>query len=83
MATRNRKKKPAGTRPQSITFADAFAGIGGFHLALALAGATLAWACEFDVDAADTYRRNFGSANVSPPSTTSEAGWRREGTWRG
>ncbi len=59
MATRNRKKKPQGTRPKSITFADAFAGIGGFHRALVLAGAVLAWACEFDADAADTYRRNF------------------------
>ncbi len=60
MAKRNRKKMQEGTRLQSITFADAFAGIGGFHRALVLAGAVLAWACEFDADAADTYRRNFG-----------------------
>ncbi len=43
-----------------ITFADLFAGIGGFHRALAQAGATLAWACERDADAAGTHRRNFG-----------------------
>ncbi|MFQ5464049.1 MAG: DNA cytosine methyltransferase [Phycisphaerae bacterium] len=47
-------------QPQAITFADAFAGIGGFHRALVLAGAVLAWACECNADAAETYRRNFG-----------------------
>ena len=59
MTTRMRNK-PASLRLQPITFADIFAGIGGFHWAFALAGAVLAYACEFDADAADTYRRNFG-----------------------
>jgi len=59
MTTGNKTERTnRGKRP--ITFADAFAGIGGFHQALAQAGATLAWACERDADAAETYRRNFG-----------------------
>lgn len=59
MTTRRGNEHP-GVPRRPITFADAFAGIGGFHLALAQAGATLAWACECDKDAAETYRRNFG-----------------------
>jgi len=60
MATGKRTNEPERTRQQSFSFADAFAGIGGFHRALTLAGAVLAWACEFNTDAAETYRRNFG-----------------------
>jgi DNA (cytosine-5)-methyltransferase 1 len=59
MSTRNGTKR-TNRDQRPITFADAFAGIGGFHQALAQAGATLAWACERDADAAETYRRNFG-----------------------
>lgn len=56
--TTRKTNKPASLRLQPITFADLFAGIGGFHWAFALAGATLAWACEFDADA----------ARIRPPS---------------
>jgi len=59
MTTRNGTER-TNKHQRPITFADAFAGIGGFHRALAQAGATLAWACERDADAAGTYRRNFG-----------------------
>ncbi len=38
--------------PRPITFADLFAGIGGFHQPLTQVGAVLAWACEHDADAA-------------------------------
>ena len=59
MTTRNGTER-TNQHQRPITFADVFAGIGGFHRALAQAGATLAWACERDADAAGTYRRNFG-----------------------
>jgi DNA (cytosine-5)-methyltransferase 1 len=59
MTTRNGTER-TNQHQRPITFADAFAGIGGFHLALARAGAALAWACERDADAAGIYRRNFG-----------------------
>jgi len=59
MSTRNETKR-TNRDQRPITFADAFAGIGGFHRGLAQAGATLAWACERDADAAEAYRRNFG-----------------------
>ena len=68
MVTRKRNK-PASRRRRSLTFADLFAGIGGFHRALTLAGATLAWACESDADAADTYRRNFGHDSTGDMTT--------------
>jgi DNA (cytosine-5)-methyltransferase 1 len=44
---------------QGFRFADFFAGIGGFHLALAARGAQCVFACEKDDDAAGVYERNF------------------------
>ncbi len=57
--------------PQPITFTDVFAGIGGFHQALTQVGAVLAWACECDADAAETYRRNFGYDPTGDVTTVS------------
>lgn len=45
---------------KKYTFIDLFAGIGGFHLALASFGATCVFASEWDKSAAETYNNNFG-----------------------
>lgn len=50
-------KKP--TNKTEFTFADLFAGIGGFHLALHNAGAKCVWACEKDKFARKTYEANY------------------------
>lgn len=44
----------------SFTFADIFAGIGGFRLALQVLGGRCVFACEWDKMAKVTYFRNFG-----------------------
>ena len=43
-----------------ITFADFFAGIGGFHIGMSNAGAKCVFACEIDKPAAETYELNHG-----------------------
>ena len=43
-----------------FTFADLFAGIGGFHAAGHAAGGQAVYACEIDPDPATVYRRNWG-----------------------
>ena len=45
----------------SFTYADLFAGIGGFHAALSAMGGKLVYAVEIDKDAARVYERNWGS----------------------
>lgn len=44
----------------SLTFIDLFAGIGGFHQALASFGANCVYASEFDSFAAKIYQKNYG-----------------------
>jgi DNA (cytosine-5)-methyltransferase 1 len=44
----------------SFTFAELFAGIGGFHGALSAAGGKCVFAYEIDKYAAEVYRRNWG-----------------------
>lgn len=44
----------------NFTFADLFSGIGGFHLALASQGGSLAFASELDRSTRVTYAANFG-----------------------
>ena len=56
--------KPAVPFPPPInpkfTFIDLFAGIGGFHLAMHELGGKCVFASEWDKDAQDTYRANYG-----------------------
>ena len=46
--------------PQALRFADLFAGLGGFHQALAALGHKCVFACEIDEDLASLYQKNFG-----------------------
>jgi DNA (cytosine-5)-methyltransferase 1 len=46
------------------TFAEMFAGIGGFRLGLERAGWQCVWANEWDKYAAQTYRKNFGEKEL-------------------
>jgi DNA (cytosine-5)-methyltransferase 1 len=46
---------------QGYSFIDLFSGAGGMTLGFTRAGATPVFAVEFDVAAAETYRRNFGN----------------------
>lgn len=46
--------------PASFEFVDLFAGVGGFHAALAQFGGTLRMAVEIDAAAQTTYKRNWG-----------------------
>lgn len=48
--------------PTPFRFADAFAGIGGFHAALASLRGTCVWASEIDPFAAAVYQANWGHA---------------------
>jgi DNA (cytosine-5)-methyltransferase 1 len=53
-AVRRRRKLPT-----SLRFVDLFAGLGGFHQALAQLGHRCVFACEIDPDLAALYRKNF------------------------
>jgi DNA (cytosine-5)-methyltransferase 1 len=44
---------------ESFTFADLFAGIGGFHIGLSKIGGKCLYACEIDAFARKTYQNNF------------------------
>jgi DNA (cytosine-5)-methyltransferase 1 len=46
--------------PAPFRFADAFAGIGGFHAAMAALGGSCVWASEIDPYAAAVYKHNWG-----------------------
>lgn len=46
--------------PKTFTFIDLFAGIGGFRIAMQNEGGKCTFASEINVQACDTYRRNFG-----------------------
>jgi DNA (cytosine-5)-methyltransferase 1 len=45
---------------RSLRFVDLFAGLGGFHQALASLGHTCVFASELDVELAELYQQNFG-----------------------
>lgn len=53
-------KREWGTFSPSFTFIDLFAGVGGFHLALAANGGRPVFVSEWDDAARITYARNFG-----------------------
>ena len=44
-----------------LTFFDLFAGVGGFRLGMERAGHTCIGSCEWDNNARETYKKNFGS----------------------
>lgn len=50
---------PPNVLSRQLTFADLFAGIGGFHMALHKVGARCVFASEKDVFARNTYQHNF------------------------
>ena len=45
---------------KSLRFIDLYAGLGGFHQALAVLGHRCVFASEIDEDLADLYEKNFG-----------------------
>ena len=47
-------------KKSKFTFIDLFAGIGGFHLAMHALGGNCVFASEWDRDAQETYRTNYG-----------------------
>jgi DNA (cytosine-5)-methyltransferase 1 len=51
--------KEAASSHKSFTFIDLFAGIGGFHIALHNVGGECVFASEWDVEARNTYTKNF------------------------
>ena len=53
----------------SLTFADLFCGIGGFHIAAARLGMQCVFACDIDAEARRAYRRNF---SVEPAGDITE-----------
>jgi DNA (cytosine-5)-methyltransferase 1 len=54
------KKTPTDTEKGRFTFADLFAGIGGFRIAFESVGGTCVFSSEWDKLAAQTYEANFG-----------------------
>ena len=59
--TRRKAAKASGARPRAVVkFIDLFAGLGGFHLALANLGHQCVFASELDPDLAVLYEKNFG-----------------------
>ena len=57
-AERHRSRSRQGSR-KKYRAVDCFAGIGGLRLGSEPHGVECIWSCEFDADAAETYRRNF------------------------
>jgi DNA (cytosine-5)-methyltransferase 1 len=47
-----------------LSFADLFAGIGGFHLAMHSAGVECVFASEWNADARKTYEANFAATSL-------------------
>lgn len=47
-------------KQESLKFADLFAGLGGFHVALASLGHTCVFACELEEHLCDLYEENYG-----------------------
>jgi DNA (cytosine-5)-methyltransferase 1 len=54
------KKTSAKLHDPKLRFVDLFAGLGGFHQALASLGHECVFACEANVDLAELYAKNFG-----------------------
>ncbi len=58
-ASDEREKTPHNIA-RSLTFADLFCGIGGFHVAAADLGMQCVFACDIDEEAKRAYQKNFG-----------------------